>query len=360
MSDDLILDVAGRQLSGWTAIRVTRGIERMPSDFDIEMTDLYPDYVTNVVVQPGDACVVKLGADVVITGYVDRFTPMIDKGSHTIRVSGRSKCADLVDCAAEWPGGQINASDVFELAKRLVAPYGQPNFPITVTALGARLRPIELTTQLILGETPFEIIERMCRWSALLAYDDPNGNLVLSQVGTVAHASGFTQAQNVQAASITYSMDQRYSEYLAFVQSTLIYNDVGGAGDLITTMTDRYVPRHRRKIIIAESGDVNFDVTRQRAVWEANRRAGRSFQVTLTADSWRDAAGTLWTPNMLVPIDLPALKLPPKLWVISEVTYKRDQNGTTADLVIMPPGAFDVQPFVYLPTFGEIVPQAMK
>ncbi|MGI4800703.1 MAG: hypothetical protein ACRYG8_43120, partial [Janthinobacterium lividum] len=33
-----------------------------------------------------------------------------------------------------------------------------------------------------------------------------------------------------------------------------------------------------------------------------------------------------------------------KTWLISEVTYRRDDNGTHADLVLMPPDAFALAP----------------
>ncbi|WP_422449499.1 phage baseplate assembly protein, partial [Thermoanaerobacterium sp. DL9XJH110] len=40
--EELILTVGGRELSGWTEVRVTRGIERCPSDFQIGMTERFP------------------------------------------------------------------------------------------------------------------------------------------------------------------------------------------------------------------------------------------------------------------------------------------------------------------------------
>jgi prophage tail gpP-like protein len=62
----------------------------------------------------------------------------------------------------------------------------------------------------------------------------------------------------------------------------------------------------------------------------------------------------LWTPNTLVPLWLPTLKLPDAVWLISEVTYHRDENGTTADLIIMMPEAFLPQPILLNPTFTEL------
>lgn len=360
MTDDLTLIVGGRQMFGWTSIRVTRGIERCPSDFELEMTELYPDEASSFVIQPGDACQVKLRDDLVITGYVDRFIPSISGSSHSLRVLGRSKCADLVDCDAEWPGGQITGSSVLAIAQKLAEPYGKftdgsaPN-PITVSTDVADVGPIIPQFNLNLGEKAFEIIERLCRFAALLAYDEPDGNLFLTRVGTTEAASGFKQGINVQNASLTYSIDQRYSEVLAFIQSFDTFLDLGDDGNLIATVTDPNVRRHRRKIIIAEHGDSGFDVAKRRADWEVARRSGRSRQLNITTDGWRDSAGVLYAPNTLVPVDFPALKLPSNKWLISEVTYKRDgQSGTTCDLVIMPPEAFLPQPTLLFPVYADV------
>lgn len=347
-------------MSGWTSIRVTRGIERCPSDFDIEMTELYPDEVGAFVIQPGDSCQVKLGDDLVITGYVDRFIPSIDGNSHSIRVMGRSKCADLVDCDAEWPGGQITGSSVLAIAQKLAEPYGKftdgrkPQ-PILVSTDVSDAGPIIPQFNLTLGEKAFSIIERLCRFSALLAYDEPDGNLFLTRVGTLEAASGFKQGVNVQSASLSYAVDDVYSEVLAFILSLDMFLDAGNDGNLIATARDPNVLRHRRKIILAESGDTDFNVAKRRAYWEVARRSGRSRQLTVVTDGWRDSAGVLYTPNTLVPVDFPALKLPPNKWLISEVTYSRNEgSGTTATLTIMPPQAFAPQPTLLLPVFTEV------
>lgn len=349
MDDDLTLTIADRVMAGWTDIRVTRGIERCPSDFEIGLTELYPGDASAFVIQEGDPCQLKIGSDFVITGYVDRFIPSFSEGQHAIRVVGRSKCADLVDCAAEWPGGQISGSSVLGVAQKLAHPYD-----ITVSATADVGQPIP-QFNLNLGETPYDIIERICRYSALLAYDDTNGNLVLAQVGKTQAGSGFTQGDNVQAASIAYSMDQRFSNYEAFIQSMDVTSDLGDLGNLIATFIDPNVRRYRRRVIIAESGDSDFTVAKKRAAWEAVRRFGRSNQLHLTTDSWRDKGGQLWTPNTLARISLPRLKLQDANWIISEVTYSRnEESGTTADLVMMPPEAFYPQPILLQPAPADV------
>jgi prophage tail gpP-like protein len=73
--DTVSLTVNGKVISGWDTVRVTRGIERFPSDFDIGLMDYYPGSEEKQIVQDGYSCIVKFGSDLVITGYVDDWSP---------------------------------------------------------------------------------------------------------------------------------------------------------------------------------------------------------------------------------------------------------------------------------------------
>ncbi|MBB4863356.1 prophage tail gpP-like protein [Pseudomonas nitritireducens] len=357
--DDLYLTVGDQVVTGWTEIRVTRGIERLPSDFDIGLTELYPGELTRLVIEPGMSCEARLGDDVVISGYIDNFIPSMSRSSHSIRVTGRSKCADLIDCAAEWPGGQISNANILGVATKLGQVYGpagasgQPvGIPVSSDVPDLVILP---QTNVMLGESAFEIIDRLARFSAVLAYDLPDGSLFLTRVGSQKAASGFREGDNVEEASVRYSADQCYSTYSAFIQSADTLMDLGASGNLIGTATDPNVKRHRGLIIISEGGGLGNDIAVLRAKWEAARRRGRSRVVHLVTDSWRDAAGALWQPNTLVPVSLPRLKLESEGLLISEVTFQRDAyRGTTAALTLMAPEAFAPQPINLTPLWGDV------
>jgi prophage tail gpP-like protein len=96
-SDILRIKTGGQTLSGWTETRVTRSIERMPSDFEISLTERFPGSFTEAVVVPGSECTVSLGGDLVLTGFIDVYSPSYSANSHNVLIQGRSKCEDLVD-----------------------------------------------------------------------------------------------------------------------------------------------------------------------------------------------------------------------------------------------------------------------
>lgn len=348
--DELILVAGNRRISGWTDIRVTVGAERVPNDFEIGMTERFPGELKSWIFQPGDACKIFLGSDLVITGYIDRYIQSISDGVHSIRVVGRGKCCDLVDCAAEWPGSQITGSSAFQIASKLAEPYG-----ISVTCDVSPL-PVLPQFNFIIGETAYEIIERICRASALLAYELPDGTLNLTRIGENSAASGIEQGVNVQQATYMRGMDNRYSVVNAFLNSVDLLGDAGDSGNLLATVNDPNVPRHRMMVVIAEGRGYGEDIAKQKALWEVKRRQGRSYMVSVTVDSWRDKAGQLWKPNTLMPIiKLPALHLLESGWVIGEVTYSMsEERGKTADLLLMPHDAFLLQPVLLMPVPADV------
>jgi prophage tail gpP-like protein len=107
--------------------------------------------------------------------------------------------------------------------------------------------------------------------------------------------------------------------------------------------------RYRPLLIVSEQSQAAPQLAAQRAQWEMARRVGRSQALHVTCDTWRDSAGTLWTPNAMAQINLPSCKLSNAKWLISEVTFNRGAEGTTAELVLMPKTAFIPQPEVLIP-----------
>lgn len=348
---DLTLTSGGQTLGGWTDIEVIRGVEICPSIFHISMTEKFAADSPALVIQPGDKCTVAIDGDPLVTGYVDRLVPSIRRGMHRIGVLGRSKSQDAVDCSAEWEGGQIKGASVLDIGKKLLGPYG-----ITIEGLvdsGPPLPQLNLT----IGESAYSIIERLARFRGLLIYDLPNGNLALAQAGKDKMASGFVQGQNMQGGAAEYSMDQRFSDYEAFITAVDTFQDLGDGGNLLAKATDPGVKRHRLRTIISEGGAQGNDVAKKRAIWEAARRAGRSVQATVTVDSWKDSGGKLWTPNAMVACESAALKLPKGTsWLISQVVFRRSlQDGTTADLTVMPKEAFLPEPILLQPLPGDVM-----
>jgi prophage tail gpP-like protein len=360
--DVLTLTVGDQSLSGWQRVTVTRPLAAIPASFSIEVTERYPN-APDIDLKAGAPCTVTIGGDLVLTGYVDRYAATITPAQHTIRVEGRSKSEDLVDCSAlvegigagqpSQPGMQVVNADALAIAKRLAAPY---HVEVQSNLVGPL--PILPQFNINLGETVWQIIDRVTRYTRLLVYDLPDGSIMFSTVGTESMASGFTMGENVEAADVMFSMDQRYSEYEAHLTSNMaLGTDAGvntpGIGEIVR---DDEVPRFRKLYVISEQFVLGQPLAADRAKWEKNRRWGQSFAFTVTCDSWRDSAGKLWAPNMLAPIKAPQMKLADESWLIGTVTYTRDETGQHCRLGLWPPKAFTIEPIATdtLVTQGDI------
>jgi prophage tail gpP-like protein len=343
LSEDVTILVDGQQLGGWTDVHIVRGLERMPSSFDLTATDKYPLNAQAMQIRPGAECQVMIGSDVVVTGYVDRVMPSITPDSHAVRLSGRGKCCDLVDCSAEWPGSQISGANVFELAIKLCAPYG-----INVEGKGDMGGAIPKYSFGV-GETAWSIIELWTRVRQLVTYERNDGNLQLLYAATqtgmsspfAPAASGFAEGVNIESATALWDTAFRYSEYRCHRVSIEPLMEAGAGGNVVATTFDKGIIRHRRFSFVMEQGSpLGLDAGKQRAQWESVRRFGRAGQVRLTTDAWRDADGKLYDIGTSVQLDAPSLKVGVDAqplafglksagdpWVISEIAYPQGWRG---------------------------------
>ncbi|WP_239021151.1 phage baseplate assembly protein [Novacetimonas hansenii] len=172
--------------------------------------------------------------------------------------------------------------------------------------------------------------------------------------GTRRAATGFTVGGNVERIQTVRSLGGRYSKVTAICMGTVsLFTDpnVNALADQMGVLTigvdatDPGVPRTRNMFVPVENGDQDNRVARQRVQWEVNRRIGRAYPVTLTADRWRDAAGQLWLPNMLAPVT--AADGTRRDLLIGELTLRQTvEDGTHADVVLMPPGAYSPEPML--------------
>ena len=313
--DELSLVVGGRQWAGWQRVSVTRSIGSIPANFDIQVTEHCP-LAADVTFNPGDPCQVLISGDVVITGYVDRYIATISATAHTVRISGRSKSEDLVDCSAfvgskDSPTFQVLGGTALSIAQQLAQPYGVAID--SIAGPGVQIPQFNID----FGQTPWEIIDRITRYSQLIAYDMPDGSVRLAQAGTESMASGFYQGQNVEQGRCRNSFNGRalFSEYEAHLFSSVRVlrprrRAEGDAGRRHRAAIGG-VPRFRRRYIlcgaVAAGGS---DRATDRAVWECNRRVRAAVRrSSLTCDTWRDIRGvrcgrSITMAPITYPIDL--------------------------------------------------------
>lgn len=335
---DVQLITGGRVHAGWKSLRVQRGMDQCSGSFELGVSELWGGRDSTRSIAPGETCRLLVDGESVVTGYVDEVTIDYSASAHQVDVRGRDKTADLVDCSAIRGTGQWQGVKLEAIAQQLAAPFG-----IRVTAAvdtGKAFPNFALQE----GETVFEAIERMARIRALLLQTDGAGNLVITRAGLNRVSTALRLGENILQARAGLNLRDRFSQY--------VFKGQAAGGDFFsgTTVsqikavaTDPGVSRYRPLVVVAEAQDVAASLT-QRAQWEANVRAARSTEVSITVQGWHHADG-LWQPNTIVAVRHAALRLDDEL-LIKSVTFTLDDNGTTTQLSLTRADAFTLLPLL--------------
>lgn len=328
------LKVKGGIFSGWERMEIKTGIEQIAGTFQLGITERWPGQDTPTPIMPGFDCEVLLDGATVITGYVDSSDINYDENSHTVSISGRDKTGDLVDCCAIHKTGQWTNRTLFQIAKDICAPFDIK--VINQTDEGDPLPPVNIQE----GERAFELLDRMARMRAVLLVSDGLGNLIITRAGKQRIATDLVEGVNIKRAQGKFDWKERFSHYVVKGQHRAVDGEsADSARGPSGTANDTVINRYRPMIVLAEDQG-HIASLQQRAEWEKNVRIGRANRATITVQGWNHTDG-LWRPNGLVRLRSPMLYADIDL-LIAQVTYKLDSGGTTTDLELCRPEAFDL------------------
>lgn len=329
------LKVGGQYYGGWTSLSVTRSIEQIAGSFELEVTERWAGQAAARPIRPGEPCQVLLDGDVVIDGYVDDVLPEYDETNHTVRVTGRDKTGDLVDCSAVYKTGQWHNVKLDALARDLIADF---KIGLVIeTDLGAAFTSHKIEP----GETVFECLERAARMRAVLLVSDAAGNLVITRAGSEVIDVQLVEGQNIKAANAHFSWKDRFSTYTLKGQDKIgLDGDAAAHASPSATVTDATINRYRPKVVLAEDHGPQATL-KERAEWEKSVRMGRANRGVLTVQGWRRPDGKLWQPNTLVPVRSPMLSVDGPLLIVG-CAWRLGERGTTTQLTVARREAFEL------------------
>ena len=336
------LTVNGTDYAGWKSIRISAGIERQARDFSFSVTRSWTKghsasevMTLGKMIHPGDVCTVRIGNDLVLTGFVDATPINYDATQISISVNGRSKTADLIDCSVSNQPGQWRHAKLEAIAQDMASVYG-----IQVVAqvdTGAAIREHQIQQ----GETVFESIERLLRNKYILATDNALGELVLIDVGTEVAHTALVLGENIKQADTSLDYKDRFSEYLCKGQNGSVDDALGDSSACMARLLDHNVAR-RRTLIIKQSGQVDEASCQDRVEYERASRAARTLETHYTVQGWRQSNGALWQPNMRVHVRDPVIGFDTTMLIVA-VEYRLDEQGTVALLKVGPVGGYAVK-----------------
>jgi prophage tail gpP-like protein len=368
------LEVGGLAYGGWKSIKIRQSIEQLAGAFSLEVSERWPEQSDSWAIEPGAACTVKIGTDVMITGYVDVTTVKASPTEHTINIQGRDKTGDLVDCSApprEWVGLAFE-----QIAVDLCAPFGvevttqletgeggykakkpgKDKAPAAKAGSGGGKLPRKASNS---GETVHRLLEKLAKMQGVLLVSDRVGGLQVTRAGLNGRCTDvLALGQNLKSIDYERSFANLFSEItvkgqahgasspaapvgLSAARVKAVATVKRAASTPGTTVSNAAVQRHRPLILMAED---QADAKRcaDRAQWEAGTREAKSKKLVVAVQGWRQSSGELWTINTLVRMKCPYVREDEDL-LISTIEYSLDQaGGTVCSMTLYSPQAFDV------------------
>lgn len=353
-SDQVTIVINGMRYGGWKSLSIERGITRAVSSFAMSVTERWANQDKPWKINPFDVCEVYIGADKLLTGYVETYTPSFDGGSHGVQIAGHSKTKDLTDCSLDIQSGQFSGFTYAAIAKAVCQNF---NIGVVVQASGAN--EIVQNSNVNQGDTAFNFLERLARSAGILLCDDEQGNLVITTAASASKSSSaLTQGQNILAAGARITGAGRFSEYIIKGQASVGYgasDTYGGAGgipaapavgavqtQMRASAVDTDVPRYRPRTTLAES-QLTLEQMSARVNWQKQFAYGQATKASFKVNGFRQADGTLWRINQLVSCNAPWLSLDTDL-LLATVKFSLGSDGAITELELGPLAGYVPEP----------------
>jgi len=330
----LQLKIGGQVYGGWKSIELTRSIDTMAGAFEVETTDRWPGQPDQWAIKTGDAAIFLVDGELELTGWVDEVEPEIDKDHHLIRVRGRGRTGDLVDCSALNSPGHWIGRKLEQIVADLCAPFG---IKVTASAdTGAAFAHFAIQQ----GEAVKDAIDRLVQQRGVLPIETPSGDLEIASPAATRAAGQLALGVNCWGKA-KHSALERFSQYVVKGQRQGNDHDHGTTVAQVTGQaSDPQVTRYRPLMIMAEDQATGISA-QMRATFAATVRAGRAQSGELTTPGFRDAAGALWRQNTVVPVSAADLGLTDDL-LINQVRLLAGDKGSLTEIHVTRPEAYSL------------------
>jgi prophage tail gpP-like protein len=277
--------------------------------------------------------IVSLNGLLAFTGHIFGIERSFSANDHSLSITARSTSASIVDCSA--PAKTYRNKTLQRIAEEVLEPFDLVLFVNPSAASEAREKFAKIAFED--GETIFAFLTRLARYRGVLITTDEAGGVFITKTeSNPTHGAGLEG--RVLRTTLTRDGSERFSEYTGKCQ-------IPGNGllsvdptSISATVKDSGVSLYRPITIMPDGHEVRSALKR-RMEWERNVRVGRSAHLSYQVTGWEAVPGRLWTPNDLISVDDKTLGIKKNL-LIQDVTLTLDEQGETADLLLVHPSAF--------------------
>lgn len=312
----------GVEVRGWSSVSVGLSMSTICNGFSLNQ--FVADDFDSPVLFPGDAVRIENDGELLIDGYVDSMSSSFSSGSHTIKVDGREKTCDLVDCSMKDFGKSWKQRTIAQIIDDVCKSFGLVFNQNGVNPSGAIARFCPDP-----GCSGADVISDVCRQKDVVCYSDGKGTVKFVNDKEFVQIEDYVrQGVNVISAEVSFDNSERYSDYIVLCSSDPKTKRRGESRDGEIERT--------RCLVLVDEGYGNVDSAEQRASFESVSRSAKSTTLNVTIAGWKRNDGSLWKPGVLVDCLIPAFfgNVTQTLLLNSvELTY--DSTGAFAHLELV-------------------------
>jgi prophage tail gpP-like protein len=322
--------VGGTRYTAFIRAQVRASYKEAARAFTLSIAAETGASATNAIFHAGAEVEVYLTDDLVLRGYVDQKEPHLGPREATIRVTGRSKSADLIDGIANHLTGFFEKKNPQEIGAELAKEYG------TTFKTDQRLKTIDPSYLVTPGGSIFREVEKLTRRQGMTMTGLADGDVMITKPNGDRHGGGLIEGQNIIVINANHNWSNRYSKYSFKGQRPV------GSGarrlHMVATAKDTAVSRHRVKVGIY---DDDGDITDLKMLAEShrNRSAGEALKASVSVQGFRDEAGAVWQPGKLIWTESPYADIAQDM-LIEAADFSQGPEGSITLLSLVDPRAY--------------------
>lgn len=333
---EVTLQVGSQIHRGWKGVQAQLSLQQLSGSFNINATDTWVENgkPAGRRILGMEKCVLRIGGETVITGLVDDAVPFYRAGDVGLRVQGRDRTALLADCSTDKREfqGQTLAGIAAALCKDFGIPVRVVNFdggkPFTRFTVDA-------------GSTYARAIEDGCRQVGAMMWTDGTGTLLIGRPAATINVGTLRLGDHILEGEAGNSFADRFSRIKVASNKSGddLWSNAGAVPQGVATDPD--IGIFKPMVLTAEAQAEGAATPSERAAWEVSVRRARSKTTRIKVQGWLSPNGMLYRPGYALDIEDARLGRHGTL-VIADVSFVKDNNGTTAQLTLLPEKAFVV------------------
>lgn len=368
--NEVSLTIRGSVFKNWTSFTITSELNTISPAFSVGVVTKEKTLITKLSV--GKDVIVKIGENIVLTGYVEQTPVSYSATSANIGIAGRSKTCDLIDCTVMIKSDDIlccsssskdlvKASDVAstefkntsieDIIKKLIAPYG---ISLVKQIKIEENKPDPLVNKINFSakneDTVLKALQNLTSSANLLFYGNEKGELVVTDKGYLSAEDSLELGKNVISGSANFDATKIFKYYRVVGQGK---GATGNTGSAVSTYNyiaeDNSIIKRTRLLTSKIEGSAALEKCETTAKGDRDYAKSQFYKITYKVQGWRQSNGDLWQINSIVSIKDDFLGINNNLkdkknevkFLITRVVFNLSESeGMTTTIDVVPPSGW--------------------